>query len=51
MSSQGYKEDRWVRESKRCDARVRRGTGEEFCDRQFDEHGQCDRAGDHIEEA
>jgi hypothetical protein len=35
----------------RCEARVRRGTGESFCDRPLNHRGECDRAGDHIEES
>lgn len=31
-----------------CDANARRGTGTGMCDRPLDEHGQCDRAGDHL---
>lgn len=34
----------------RCEARVRRGTGDAFCDRPLNQRGECDRAGDHIEE-
>lgn len=51
MSSQDYKETQAMREARRCDARVRRGTGESFCDRPLAEDGQCDRAGDHLEES
>jgi len=50
MSSESYKADRAIREARRCEARVRRGTGESFCDRPLDERGECDRAGEHIEE-
>ena len=31
-----------------CEARARRGTGEGTCSRLLDEHGNCDRAGDHL---
>lgn len=50
MSSDNNKANRATREAARCDERVRRGTGEAFCDRPLNERGECDRAGDHIEE-
>lgn len=31
-----------------CDANARRGTGTGVCDRPLDQHGQCDRAADHL---
>lgn len=58
----GYTEDYWraydaaVSDGKRlarkrtvlCDANAKRGTGTGVCNRPLDEHGQCDRAGDHL---
>lgn len=32
----------------RCEAEAKRGTGTGACDRPLDEHGQCDRAAQHI---
>lgn len=33
----------------RCEEFAKRGTGYGACDRPLDEHGYCDRPGDHIE--
>lgn len=33
----------------RCGAFARRGTGTGTCERPLDEHGQCDRAGQHLD--
>lgn len=51
LTDPSWRTDYRVKLTPRCEARVRRGTGEAFCDRPLNERGECDRAGDHIEEA
>lgn len=36
--------------SRRCEALARKGTGTGVCDRPLDEHENCDRASNHVEE-
>lgn len=33
-----------------CDRLARKGTGHGMCNHPLDDNGQCDRAGDHIED-
>lgn len=33
-----------------CDVLAKKGTGLGICNRPLDEHGNCDRAADHVEE-
>lgn len=33
---------------KRCEAEARKGTGTGMCNQPLDEHGNCPRANDHI---
>lgn len=34
-----------------CDALAKKGNGLGMCNRPLDEHGNCDRASDHIEDS